>query len=82
MRRIELDDINDYLRNVLALDYAKSLGVPMNLIDGRPWVPTHDEAHDPFLWCSGAECSHPNCSGKTGALLTGLFQQPGITPHE
>lgn len=74
-------DVVAYIREELALGYAKALGIPMSLIDGRPWVPTHEEAHPSAFWGAGLDgpvprCAHDDCEGDAagwGRNLTGVL---------
>ena len=78
-------DVRDWLKNELALGYAAAIGLPMDLIDRRPWVQTHDEIHDPILWGDGTGgCGHADCGDTAGRNLTGLLGAPGVVerPHD
>lgn len=39
-----MDKGTEVLVEVLIRAYARAICVPMSLVDGRPWVPTEEEA--------------------------------------
>lgn len=44
----ELDDqtaLVTHLTNVMTIELGKRMAIPMDMIDGRPWVPTEEELH-------------------------------------
>lgn len=61
------DDVEDWLRAEMIAMLVIEEGVPLSRIDGRPWVPTHREAHPAILWGNGlgldgvAGCGHDDC---------------------
>lgn len=67
-----LAPVEEWLRAELRLGLNLAMGTPLSAVDGRPWVPTHDEAHPPFLWGNGtgmdgaAGCGHDDCDANRG----------------
>ena len=62
-----LSPVEAWLRKELTLGLATAMGTPLSAVDGRPWVPTHEEEHPAFLWGNGtgadgtAGCGHADC---------------------
>jgi hypothetical protein len=77
-------ELRAYLKNVMSLEYCKYLNIPMDMIDGRPWVPTHAEAHLDLIWgFKGYEwCTHPDCPGPDATPPVGIMNCEGITQHD
>jgi hypothetical protein len=78
------EDLIAYIKNAMSQEWAKTLGVPMNLVDGRPWVPTHAEAHPDIVFGYGGyeHCTHPDCPGPDAAPPIGLFNCEGLIRYE
>lgn len=66
------DDLTAQIRDAIAAELGKVYGVPMDMIDGRPWVPTHDEAHPPEVFGRNP-CRHADCPGSGPAVPRGLL---------
>lgn len=79
----EPEDVEDavaLIREEVLLSLCRATGVPLDYVDGRPWVCTHFEAHPSIVWGDGrGDCGHALCEDTAGENLTGIMNHSGVT---